>query len=238
MLLVIALIFVGVAAVFVLALVAISVGSLELGGGARRDGQVAAPGARASLRRLMRIAAKGADFVYCPRSDEGPIRALQIVLTRRHVVAWTLPRTRYVARSWFTFVDGQPVVGLAEGSPRASPGGTTEGFSVRVPQAFATAIRGRAVRVRAVARSLEKPGSLALAYSTNGAGNSGWIWRDLPTEWTLLEMEWPAPLQLGEGGYIGVLPGLRGTPEVALALIAASAVSRPGERAKSDHPAR
>ncbi len=111
-----------------------------------------------------------------------------------------------------------PLLKLAGGDPKASSAGTTEGFSVRVPDTFERAASERRVRVRVLARS-DKAAStrLALAYSTNEVGNSGWVWREIGPDWAICEMTFKVSKMIhGNGDFIGLLPDEPDAPGVEI----------------------
>ena len=111
-----------------------------------------------------------------------------------------------------------PLLKLAGGDLKAGSAGTTEGFSVRVPDAFERDASERVVRVQVLARS-DKAAStrLALAYSTNEVGNSGWQWREIGPDWAICEMTFKVPKMInGNGDFIGLLPDGPDAPGVEI----------------------
>ena len=113
-------------------------------------------------------------------------------------------------------VEGNFVLKLAGGDPSATSHGVTEGFSIRVPDSFEREASERSVRVRVLARSAAAaPTRMAIAYSTNEVGNSGWRWLEIGPSWEVVEFNWRVPkIQRGHGDFIGLLPDRSGSPEV------------------------
>ena len=111
-----------------------------------------------------------------------------------------------------------PLLKLAGGDPQANSGGTTEGFSVRVPDAFEHLASERLVRVQVLARSAKAASTrLGLAYSTNEVGNSGWQWREIGPSWAICEMTFKVPKMInGNGDFIGLLPDKSNAPGVEI----------------------
>jgi hypothetical protein len=165
-----------------------------------------------TMSTLITSAAQHADFVYKPSSQT------RLNLSNR-------PRVAEVSLA--TDADGWTVLRLAGGEPAARPGGLTEGYSIRVPDAFELAASGKRVRICVVARGEPSalPTRLAIAYSTNEAGNSGWQWSIVGTEWALLTIEYDVPEMIkGWGDFIGLLPDKPGSTPAEIAMVSAEIV--------------
>ena len=121
---------------------------------------------------------------------------------------------------------GSLLLRLAGGDPKAASAGATEGFSIRVPDPFERQASERTVRVRALARSAgAAPTRVAIAYSTNEVGNSGWQWRDVGPTWAICEMVYKVPkMKDGRGDYIGLLPDNPGAHGVEIHSVSATIV--------------
>ena len=70
---------------------------------------------------------------------------------------------------------------------------------------------GKKVRLSILARAPSLVGDaktpVAMAYSTNEVGNSGWIDREVGADWTVINMNYKVdPLVKGQGDFIGVWP--------------------------------
>ena len=113
-------------------------------------------------------------------------------------------------------VEGNFVLKLAGGDPSATSHGATQGFSIRVPDSFEREASERNVRVRVLARSAAAaPTRMAIAYSTNEVGNSGWRWLEIGSSWEVVEFNWGVPkMHRGHGDFVGLLPDRSGSPEV------------------------
>lgn len=122
--------------------------------------------------------------------------------------------------------DGGSVLKMAGGDLSAPSSGSTGGFTIRVPDAFERQASERTVRVRVLARSAEAaPTRLAIAYSTNEVGNSGWNWRDVGADWGIYELVWKVPKMVtGRGDFIGLLPAVPGAPGVEIHSMSAKVV--------------
>lgn len=108
---------------------------------------------------------------------------------------------------------------LADGDPKASSGGFTQGYSVRLPDEIERAASGRNIVVRWLARSPEAPQArVACAYSTCEVGNSGWRWKGFDAEWSLQSFTFKvAPMVKGNGDFVGFLPAAPGEPAIEIA---------------------
>jgi Protein of unknown function (DUF2934) len=115
---------------------------------------------------------------------------------------------------------------LTGGDPLAQSAGSTEGYSIRVPDAFEREASEHTVRVRVRARSAEAaPTRMAIAYSTNEVGNSGWQWREVGVNWRICELVWKVPkMRNGNGDYIGLLPDKPGAPGVEIHSVNATVI--------------
>jgi len=113
---------------------------------------------------------------------------------------------------------------LTGGDPLAGSSGLTEGFSIRVPEAFEREASEHTVRVRVLARSANAASTrIAIAYSTAEVGNSGWLWRDVGANWAIFELVWRVPKMInGNGDYIGLLPDKPDAPGVEIHSVCAS----------------
>jgi hypothetical protein len=103
---------------------------------------------------------------------------------------------------------------LANGKTDAASFGTTQGYSIRVPDIVEAAASGCLVSVNVVARAAGCAQSrFAVAYSTNEVGNSGWRWQDAGAEWSVFTIEYDVPvMKNGNGDFIGILPDGNGRP--------------------------
>ena len=120
---------------------------------------------------------------------------------------------------------------LAGGDRSGASDGVTAGFVIRVRDAFEREASEHAVRVRVLARSTDAaPTRLAVAYSTNEVGNSGWRWRDVGPSWEVCEITYDVPKRKnGNGDYIGLMPAEWARP---------ASRSTPSARPWYDPPAR
>ncbi len=67
---------------------------------------------------------------------------------------------------------------------------------------------------------------MAIAYSTNEVGNSGWKWRDVGVNWGIYELVWKVPkMVIGKGDYIGLLPDKPGAAGVEIHSVCATIVN-------------
>jgi hypothetical protein len=112
--------------------------------------------------------------------------------------------------------DGVEYLALADGALNAQSGGTTGGYSLRVPDEVESAASGNRITVRAIARANGGGESrVALAYSTNEVGNSGWRWFTVGAEWSAIAFEYDVPPMIkGNGDFLGVLAEPSGKPGV------------------------
>ena len=102
---------------------------------------------------------------------------------------------------------GADYIKLANGKPNAAANATTDGYSIKLPDAVEAAASGRHVSIRVVARG----GRFALAYSTNEVGNSGWRWHKGGPKWSVFTTEYDVPVMVeGNGDFIGLLPDSTG----------------------------
>ena len=121
---------------------------------------------------------------------------------------------------------GRPLLKLAGGDRSGASDGVTAGFVIRVPDAFERDASEHTVRVRVLARSTDAaPTRLAVAYSTNEVGNSGWRWRDVGPSWDVCEITYDVPkMKNGNGDYIGLMPAESGAPGVEIHSVSATVV--------------
>ena len=112
--------------------------------------------------------------------------------------------------------DGVEYLALADGAVDAQSGGATEGYSLKVPDEVESAASGNRITVRAIARATGGGKSrVALAYSTNEVGNSGWRWFTVGAEWSAIAFEYDVHSMInGNGDFIGVLAEPSGKPGV------------------------
>lgn len=105
-------------------------------------------------------------------------------------------------------------VKLSNGDPDATPGGITGGYSIRLPDEIEAAASGHSITVSIIARASGNVQSrFAVAYSTNGSGNSGWRWFDAGAGWSIYETEYNAPvMNKKNGNFIGLLVEGEGHP--------------------------
>ena len=120
--------------------------------------------------------------------------------------------------------EGGSLLRLAGGSPEASSAGRTEGFCVRVSDAFEREASTRTISVRVLARSADAtPARLGIAYSTNEVGNSGWRWREVGPAWEFCELVWNVPkIKNGNGDFIGLMPDKVGAPGIEIHSVGAT----------------
>jgi hypothetical protein len=123
---------------------------------------------------------------------------------------------------------GVEYLALAHGDAAAPPNGSTGGYSVRVPDAVESAASGNRVIVRVTARTAgDGGGRFALAYSTNEVGNSGWRWFTTGPDWATYTLQYDvAPMIMGNGDYIGILPQPAGEFGVDLGCISVEVVRK------------
>lgn len=109
------------------------------------------------------------------------------------------------------------VISGGPGVETAPSFGRTAGAIIPLPESIEQAASGRRVMVTLSARS-ETSSRMALAYSTNEVGNSGWQVFDISSEFAEYSFEYNvAPMNAGNRDYLGILPdalGDGGTIEV------------------------
>jgi hypothetical protein len=101
------------------------------------------------------------------------------------------------------------ILQLAGGNEQAESSGTTGGYSVRVPDQLESFVSEKNIQITAVVRAKSplQASRVALAYSTNDAGNSGWHWFEVGHDWQLVTMDYAAPkMNHANGDFIGILP--------------------------------
>lgn len=103
---------------------------------------------------------------------------------------------------------------LANGRADAKAGGTTGGYSIRLPDQIEAAASGHHVTVNVIARASGSDQSrFAVAYSTNEVGNSGWRWFNADAGWAVYTMEFDVKvMKEGRGDFVGFLPDSEGNP--------------------------
>lgn len=104
---------------------------------------------------------------------------------------------------------GGQVLRISGGAVDASSAGRTEGYSLLLPEAFEREASGKRVHIAVVARkSTDVPrAGLAVAYSTNEVGNSGWKCFLMTDDFEQYSFEWDVPkLIAGGGDYVGLSP--------------------------------
>jgi hypothetical protein len=109
------------------------------------------------------------------------------------------------------------VISGGPGIETAPSYGRTAGAIITLPEGIEQAASGRRVIVTVSARS-ETSNRIALSYSTNEVGNSGWQVFDISSEFAEYSFEYNvAPMNAGNRDYLGILPdasGAGGTIEV------------------------
>ncbi len=116
-----------------------------------------------------------------------------------------------------------PAVALSGVPTDATSRGLTGGVAIRMPDALEDAAGGKAVVVRALARSAGSPASLGLVYSTNEAGTSGWKTFTLTDQYAVYELYWPVPAGTSDAGdFVGLKPFVA----VDIAAVTVSVVER------------
>jgi hypothetical protein len=153
-----------------------------------------------SVDALVSAVRDGADFMFLPSEDVSAL--FQGTLFAR------TGGSALVAES-----GGTKVLRLSRGRPDAVSAGPTGGFSIRVPDAIEAAASGNRIRVEVVARTAPgaAEGRLALAYSTNEVGNSGWAWREAAPDWAIHRLDYAVPpMRKGNGDFVAVLPEAEG----------------------------
>lgn len=96
-----------------------------------------------------------------------------------------------------------------QATPSAAPG-----ISLVIPTELEEAVSGQEVVVEILAR-LSTPGEMAMAYSTNEVGNSGWQRFELGTNYERLEMRYDVSEMVnGNKDYLGFLPDPMNTGQV------------------------
>lgn len=122
--------------------------------------------------------------------------------------------------------DGSAILVLSGGDFSAHSHGRTAGFSMRVTDAFERAASGHKIQIRAVVRSSSAKTQIALAYSTNEVGNSGWRLFVTGPQWQVIEFEYAVPqMKAGMGDFIGLMPGPADRPAVEVCLVTARVVT-------------
>jgi len=137
-----------------------------------------------------------------------------------------------------TLDNGRVVLRLASGNPEAPSWGQPGGYSIRVSDPFEAAASGNPIKISVTARTADgaASGQIAICYSTNDAGNSGWRWFRIGPEWRVLQMEFNVPrMRVANGDFIGLLPDSPGTAAVEIAAVAVkvSAAAKPAAVIKS-----
>jgi hypothetical protein len=115
---------------------------------------------------------------------------------------------------------------------KTNSGGRTNGISVELPEAIEAQASGRAVQVTVVAKQAgDTRQRFAVAYSTNGVGNSGWRKFRASKQFQEYSFVYDVPPQKrGNGDFLGILPDYsrRGSGLVVHA-ISVRPVDRSGE---------
>lgn len=113
---------------------------------------------------------------------------------------------------------------LATGDPKALSSGSTDGYSICLPEHIEATASGHHITVRVIARASGSDQScFAVAYSTNDVGNSGWHWFTTSTEWSIYTMEFNVPVMKdGNGDFVGILPDSEGKPASEFCYLAIS----------------
>ncbi len=126
----------------------------------------------------------------------------------------------------FETFDDTVCLKLSNGAARAPSGGLTSGYNIRVSDELELAASEKTIRITLAARS-EGPASarIAIAYSTNDVGNSGWQWREVGPDWTPCTIDYQVPkMKRGQGDFVGLLPSPAGQPGVQIAAIAIAVI--------------
>jgi hypothetical protein len=124
---------------------------------------------------------------------------------------------------------GRLAARLSGGKPDADPRGLTEGYSIRLPEAFEQAASGRMVRIAVCVRSASgmNPAEFYAAYSTNEVGNSGWRRFEAGRRWQTFTFDYDVNLMVdGKGDFIGILPGGNSGPAIDISYITAEVFDR------------
>lgn len=110
---------------------------------------------------------------------------------------------------------------LSNGMPNALSSGSTNGYSIRLPDVIEAAASGNHIIVRIIARAADNNQSrFALAYSTNEVGNSGWCWFNAGEEWSIHTMEYDVPvMKKGNSDFVGILVESEGKPSTEFYLL-------------------
>lgn len=102
----------------------------------------------------------------------------------------------------------------------AASSGATGGASIRLSSEIEAAASGKTVIVEVVAQSAQKNGSseMAIAYSTDRVGNSGWTTVDLGDQFDTFSITYDVPQHRGEPGYdyIGIWADTTGQDKGAI----------------------
>jgi len=115
---------------------------------------------------------------------------------------------------------------LSGGDPAAKSDGRTEGFCIRLPEEFEREASGRKVQIKVLVRSAGlEPTRIAIAYSTNEVGNSGWQWKDVAPSWGICKMAWKVPpMKAGGGDFVGLMPDKSGAGGVEVHSVLATVI--------------
>jgi hypothetical protein len=116
---------------------------------------------------------------------------------------------------------------LAGGRPDAKSLGLTEGLSIMLPSEFEQEASGNTVRVEVCARAARgaDEAAFSVAYSTNEVGNSGWHQFKAGPFWQIFGFQYVVrPMVLGNGDYIGLLPGGDASPDIDIAYVTADVI--------------
>ena len=88
----------------------------------------------------------------------------------------------------------------------ASSAGRTGGIVFEIPSTFETLASGNSIRIEIEARATNA-GEIAVAYSTNEVGNSGWQVMPVTTDFSTSYFEFNVPAaREGRGDFLGILP--------------------------------
>ena len=154
-------------------------------------------------------ATAGADFSFLPSSELPP----GMVIVPGSMEA-----------SLVTTDSGRVVLRLANGDPKAHIRGTRlvgTAFVSRTRLNWRPAASRSGFLLWRELRKLHPSSRLAVAYSTNDVGNSGWRWFPVGQEWAELEMDYDVPpMKNGRGDFIGLLPDKQGAPAVEVSAVA------------------
>lgn len=90
----------------------------------------------------------------------------------------------------------------------------TPGVWLQLPESIERQASGKTIVVQVLVRA-PIPGPIALAYSTNEVGNSGWVTRSAGTTFRTVSFTYEVPtMKDGRGDYVGILPDPKNARQV------------------------